>query len=375
MGRRKRKRRNVVGNPEECATPPFEFDEPLFHNNLLSKAKELGLFLAGVTTPEPAGTLAHYKQWVEQGFQGEMGYLARPDRLERREDLSIILENVRSVLLVGLAYWPGTFPEEQDDPRHGAVSCYAWGEDYHDILGNKLKELATWMVEESPSAATWYVDTGAIQERELGARAGLGFVGKNTMLIHPKYGSGFFLGEILTTLPLKPAPSRGMPSCGSCTRCLQACPTDAFVGPYLLDARRCISYLTIELKGSIPIELRKPMGNRIYGCDICQQVCPWTKFAGKGESPLWGNQVPLEISAPDLENLMRLNDEEFQERFEDSPVGRVGRARFLRNVAVALGNAGNSSSVQVLEQALDDKEELIREHAAWALSQIRDATS
>ncbi len=375
MGRRKRKRRNLVGKPEDFATPPPDFNEHSFHQNLMNKANELGLFLAGVTTPEPAATFDLYKEWLAQGFHGEMGYLARADRLERREDLSVVLNNVQAVLVVGMAYWPGTFPQEQEDPERGAISCYAWGEDYHDILGEKLRSLAHWMAEEVPCAATWYVDTGALQERELGARAGLGFVGKNTMLIHPKYGSGFFLGEILTTLPLMPHEPKAMPSCGSCTRCLVACPTDAFVGPFVLDARRCISYLTIELKGSIPHELRKPIGNRIYGCDICQQVCPWSKFAGTDQSPPWGDDIPLETTAPNLEPLMTLNEDQFNERFEGSPIQRLGRARFLRNVAVALGNAGLPSSVRVLEQALNDKEELIREHAGWALSQIRDATS
>lgn len=375
MGRRKRKRRNLLGDPSLYSEPPSHFDEQSLYAKLQTQAEELGLWLCGVTDASPANTYSKYLEWCEQGYQGDMGYLSRQDRLARREDLSVVLEHVRSVILVALKYWPGQFPEEMNDPKRGVISCYAWGEDYHDILGEKLKALSTWLVEQVEGAATWYVDTGAVQERELGSRAGLGFVGKNTMLIHPKYGSGFFLGEIFTTIPIPPSSTKSMPSCGSCSRCLDLCPTQAFVSPYVLDARKCISYLTIEYKGSIPEELRKPMGQLIYGCDICQQVCPWNKFAGKSASPLWGDDVPIEKVAPQLEELLQLDEEEFRTWFEGSPILRVGRARFLRNVAVALGNSGQRSSIPVLEQALQDPEPLIREHAEWAIKQIQACTS
>jgi epoxyqueuosine reductase len=341
----------------------------LLKAKLRREAARLGLHTAAFTSAAPASTLAEYEAWVDAGYHGEMGYLARDDRLARRRDLNVILDGVQSLVCVALPYWPGSFPDTWDDPMHGAVSCYAWGTDYHKILEKKLKTLGKWLLQEGGGQAKWYVDTGAIQERELGARSGLGFIGKNTLLIHPRYGSGVFLGELLTTLPLPPDESPPMPDCGRCQKCLDACPTDAFIGPYQLDARKCISYLTIELKGSIPEDLRPQIGNRIYGCDICQQVCPWNGFAGTGDSPLWGSP-PEEVTTPKLIELMALDDEAFLARFQSSPIRRLKRPRLLRNVAVALGNSQNPEAADVLHEATNDPEPLIREHALWALEKL-----
>ena len=333
------------------------------------EAQRWDLQILGVTTPDPVARYEFYKQWVERGYHGEMGYLAREDRIDRRGDMELMLPGVKTVLFTALRYWPGQFPEEQEDPMRGVVSCYAWGRDYHKILRKPLKAMVRWCREQGGDAH-WYVDTGPILEREMAERAGLGFVGKNTMLIHPRYGSGFFLGEILTTLEMPPHPPVKMPGCGSCNRCMVACPTDAFVEPYVMDARRCISYLTIENPGPIPEDLRSKMGNLIYGCDICQQVCPWTRFAGTEESPVWGTP-PLEVSTPELLELMELDDDAFFARYEGTPILRIRRRRLLRNVAVALGNSGDPRAIPALQKALSDEEPLIREHAAWALEQLQ----
>ncbi len=354
-------------------TPPYPPHSPEDWVSLKERfrvqAKALGLGRVGWTHAEPAATLRHYEAWIERGYHGEMGYLGRADRLARRRDLRLILPEVQTLIFVAMPYWPSAFPEQTDAMR-GVVSCYAWGEDYHDILGQKLKALCAWLEQEAGGNTRYYVDTGALQERDLGGRAGLGFIGKNTMLIDPRYGSGFFLGEILTTLAFPPDPPARMPSCGRCQRCLQACPTQAFVGPYQMDARRCISYLTIELKGPIPVDLRPLMGNLIYGCDICQQVCPWMRFADDGSSPLWGSP-PEEVTTPKLLDLLALDEEGFQQRFAHSPIRRIKRARLLRNVAVALGNTGDPAVLPFLQRALCDVEPLIQEHAAWAIRAIR----
>lgn len=296
---------------------------------LKAEGVRLGLGPVMVTSPE-VRRVREYEAWVEKGMHGEMGYLAREDRLDRRRDLGVVLPGVKAVVVCGLVYWPGRagFEEETagkettEGEVRGKMSCYAWGKDYHKVFGDRLEALARWIHERAGGVGRWYVDTGAIMERDLAEQAGMGFIGKNTMLIHPRYGSGLFLGEVLTTLPLVPpavlkeestttakatttttttttarrrklaAGGPRMPSCGKCRRCQDACPTDAFKSEYVLDARKCISYLTIELKGEIPVDLRPKMGTRVYGCDICQEVCPWNKFDWEGDlrghSPLYG---------------------------------------------------------------------------------------
>ncbi|MEM1007732.1 MAG: tRNA epoxyqueuosine(34) reductase QueG [Myxococcota bacterium] len=345
-----------------------------YKQQLRSFAQHLGFAHVGFTHAQPASTLHHYEAWLAKGYHGEMRYLAREDRLERRRDLNVILPGVQSLIFFTLKYWPGQFPKNQSDPRCGVVSCYAWGEDYHKHIDTKLKTIAQWLEQNFGGSTKRYVDTGAIQERDLGARAGLGFIGKNTMLIHPRYGSGFFIGELLSTLPFPPDRESRMPNCGTCTQCLVECPTQAFVAPYILDARRCISYLTIELKGSIPISLRPLLGNMIYGCDICQQVCPWNRFAGDQPSPLWGS--PSEhVTTPKLLNLIKLTPEQFQHHFANSPIRRIGHTRLLRNVAVALGNTHDASLTPHLVQALQQHNHpLLQEHLSWSLQQLHSTT-
>jgi len=352
-------------------------------------------------------------------MNGEMRFLGRQDRVERRENLELILPQVRSVIVCSLLYWPGksAFRGNARDLKHqewsknpmssleGIVSSYAWGEDYHSILESKLEALACWLHGKAGGDAKWYVDTGPLMERDLGERAGMGFIGKNTLLIHPEFGSGFFLGEILSTLPLADyatqsednsaaigqsrAPKKG--KCGKCTLCQVKCPTGAFASEYVLDARKCISYLTIELKGSIPVEIREKIGARIYGCDICQQVCPWNSFDWQSRqsedsqtySPLFG-MVPHDLSNPRLDELAVISEEAFQARFRGSAVLRIGRDRLRRNALVALGNISQlaffalppleqSRIVGLLKSIKDDHEResnMIREHAEWAWERL-----
>ena len=340
---------------------------------LKQKAAELGFSMVGIIPARPARRLAAYMAWVEAERHGQMGYLARPDRIIRRQDLNVILPGVQSLVCVGLDYFTMRLPPEvTQDPSRGRISNYAWGVDYHDVMTPRLKELATWLRAQTNTAVSSkvYVDTGAILERDHAETAGLGFVGKNTMLIGPRRGSFFFLGELLTTLPLlydemKPA----MPGCGHCRRCLDACPTAAFPEPYVLDARRCISYLTIELKGWIPSELRPLLGNWIYGCDICQDVCPFNRFAQPVATDYF-TAVSVEVAAPHLLDLLQLDEAGFAARFAHSPIKRIKRRGLLRNVCIAAGNWGSETAVAPLSQLLTDPEPLIRGHAAWALHQI-----
>lgn len=344
---------------------------------IVSEVGRLGFDLVGIASATPAATADQYRRWLEKGYHGEMAYLARSDAVAKREDLNRILPGVRSVVLVGAQYHTIPLPNRlRDDPSRGVVASYAWGDDYHEVLATRLRQLAESLEAyfEAESAGTTafrvYVDTGPVLERDLGARAGLGFVGKNTNLIHPSLGSWFFLGELLTTfdIPEETPPGR-LGTCGRCTRCLDACPTGALIAPYTLDARRCISYLTIELKGPIPREFREPMGNRIFGCDICQEVCPWNRrFARPTAEAAF--QPRSDSMAPQLLDLLVLDDAGFRQRFRGSPIKRAKRRGLLRNTAVALGNWGHPTAVPALARGIEDPEPLIRGHAAWALGQI-----
>lgn len=330
--------------------------------------------MVGIVPAKPGQRLTAYLHWIEQNFHGEMNYLARPDRLERRQNLNVILPDAASIICVGLNYFTAVIPPDiASDPSRGRLSNYAWGVDYHQVMTPKLKALGDWLADQNQSsqiANRVYVDTGAILERDHAETAGLGFTGKNTMLIHPQRGSWFFLGELLTTLPLEYDTLRRMPTCGSCTRCLTACPTAAFPQPYVLDARRCISYLTIELKGWIPFELRPLMGNWIYGCDICQDVCPFNRFS-QPTADIKFVADGWQSAMPPLTELLQLDDATFKAQYAESPIGRIKRARFIRNVCVAAGNWGSSTAVPYLIPLLHDSEPLIRGHAAWALGQIK----
>lgn len=336
---------------------------------LQEKARSLGFNLLGVTPAVPSPHLDAYLRWVGAGMYGTMGYLAREDRVIRRRDLNVILPGVRSVILVGLDYAAFQFPEPVlTDPLRGRISNYAWGVDYHEVMTPRLEMLAAWLGDQTPMKHRVYVDTGAILERSHAQQAGLGFIGKNTMLIHPRRGSYFFLGEILTTLEFDAydEPHRET-LCGRCTRCLNACPTQAFPQPYVLDARRCISYLTIELKGEIPLELRPLMGNWIYGCDVCQEVCPFVRrFSVETTEFL---TMDIDRAAPPLRDLLVMTPPEFQQRFAGSAILRIGYERFLRNVCVAAGNSGTPELRPLLENVAARAEgyPLAASHAAWAV--------
>ncbi|MEZ4539669.1 MAG: tRNA epoxyqueuosine(34) reductase QueG [Chloroflexota bacterium] len=345
--------------------------------HLRERARLLGFNRVGVIPAGPARRLDAYLRHIAGGLHGEMAYLARPDRVARRRDPGIILPGVQSVVVVGLDYYTADLPPDlAADPSRGRLSNYAWGVDYHDVLTPRLETLAGWL-RGQPGAgevgSRVYVDTGAILERDHGETAGLGFTGKNTMLIDPRRGSWFFLGVLLTTAALDydppPEARPEMPTCGRCTRCLTACPTAAFPQPYVLDARRCISYLTIELKGWIPLDLRPLMGNWVYGCDVCQEVCPFNRFAQPtGEAEFY--PVDWDTAAPPLLELLALDEVAFAHRFAGSPVRRIRRGRLVRNACVAAGNWGSQTAVPVLTRLLGDHEPLVRGHAAWALRRI-----
>ena len=331
--------------------------------------------MAGIAPAKPTPNLDAYLRWIKAGMHGEMGYMARPDRTARRQDLNVILEDAKSLIIVALDYYSLDLPTEiANDPLRGRISNYAWGLDYHDVMLPRLESLATslagWL--DRPIGYRAYVDTGAILERDHGTEAGLGFIGKNTMLIHPRRGSYFFLGEIITDVELAydNANPVTVPNCGTCTRCLDDCPTSAFPQPYVLDARKCISYLTIEHKGFIPYELRPLMGNWVYGCDVCQEVCPWQRFAGPVDSPLLGTVDVEQRAAPTLASLLALNEESFNKQFDDSPVIRIKRERLVRNACIAAGNSGKPELAEYLTPLLDDASPLVRGHAAWALGQL-----
>jgi epoxyqueuosine reductase len=341
---------------------------------LHQQAAALGFNRIGLTPARPSPTLQAYREWIAAGMHGKMGYLARDDRQIRREDLNVIVPEVQTLIMVALDY--STLSPSDDvlnDPTRGRISNYAWGVDYHDLMLPRLKSLAEWLQAQLVDDVQWrvYVDTGAILERSHAQQAGLGFVGKNTMLIHPRRGSYFFLGEILTTYAFD-AEDYDQPHretmCGTCTRCLTACPTDAFPRPYVLDARRCISYLTIELKGSVPKHLRPLMQNWVYGCDVCQDVCPWNRFAVQS---LETDFFPADIEhiAPSLDDLLQLDAKSFKERYVNSPIVRIKRERLVRNACIAAGNAQHPPLVPLLQALSDDESELVREHAAWALTQ------
>jgi epoxyqueuosine reductase len=301
---------------------------------LQAQARRLGFDLVGVAPPvPPPEAVRAYRDWLAAGRQGEMAYLSRPDRVARRENPALILPGVRAVVCLAVNYYPGSGPEPAGEAGPvGRISRYAWGVDYHDWMLPRLEELAAFIRERTGGAARHraYVDTGPLLERALAVQAGLGFIGKNTCLIHPRFGPWLFLGEILVDVDLPftgpPMPSR----CGTCTRCLEACPTGALVAPYVLDARRCISYLTIEFRGEISPELRARMGNQVFGCDICQEVCPWGRFAHPTSVPDFLPTSP-DRAAPPLAELLSLDEQAFRERFRGSPLRRIGLERLRRN--------------------------------------------
>ena len=347
---------------------------------LKGQARSLGFSLVGVATVEPSDHLDLYRRWVGDGKHGEMAYLAREDAVARRADLRQTMRSIRSAVVVAHEYFQEDPAGVPDDPARGVIARYARGQDYHGTIKKLLLELHRWIEEavEVPVEGRVYVDTGPILEREMALRAGVGWFGKNTMLIHPQQGSYFFLGLLLLDLELDADAPFQEDHCGTCRSCLDACPTGALLGrdasgAPVMDAPRCISYLTIEHRGPIPAELRPLMGNRIYGCDICQEVCPWNeRFARPSEEEAYRAREGLD--GPSLvelaDQLLSVDDEGFRRAYRGSPMTRAKRAGLLRNVCVALGNWGVAEAVPVLVRGLNDTDVLVRGHAAWALGRV-----
>jgi epoxyqueuosine reductase len=330
-----------------------------------AQAYGLGFDLAGITTLGPATTVPAFDDWLARGYAGEMSYL--PRNAEKRRDSRRPFSSATTAIVVAMNYG-GTEPP-------GPVARYARGDDYHDVMLDRLTQLHRWIEERVGRRVIGkpYVDTGPLLERDLARRAGLGWFGKNTMLINPRAGSFFFLGSLLVDLELEPDAPFATDHCGTCRRCLDACPTGALAEPHVLDATKCIAYLTIELKGEIPVELRPLIGELVYGCDICQEVCPWNeRFALPLREPAFAARAT--IAGKDAQTLAReilaMSDEDFRTAFKGSPMKRAKLRGLKRNAAVLLGNVGVSTDVEVLARALDDPEPLVREHAEWALEQF-----
>jgi epoxyqueuosine reductase len=370
--------------------------------SILDEARRLGFTLAGVTTPEPPPHFATFENWIAVGRHASMAYLEKSESLIRRADPRSLLPECKSILVLAIPYSAplrppisaslqneeiDSDPAEMGGPKRGRVASYAWGDDYHLVLPKRMKMLVSFIEKQvgHTVANRFYTDTGPLLERDLAQRAGLGWIGKNTCLIHPQRGSYFLLAEILLDLELETDTPIVTDHCGTCTRCLDACPTRCILPDRTLDASRCISYLTIELKDDIPADLRPMLGEWVFGCDICQMVCPWNRFAsetgdpafeprGEQATPLPGMGPGTAIPLPVLTRELTLTPDEFNRKFKNSPVKRAKRRGYLRNVAVALGNQGGPDCLPILEQALNDPEPLVREHSAWAIQNIKSRT-
>jgi epoxyqueuosine reductase len=365
------------------------------------EARRLGFELVGVTTPEPPPHLQTYEQWLDAGRHASMGYLEDEASRARRADPRLILPECQSILVLGIRHdapvqppsgspQTGTFggrePGGEQEGARGRVAAYAWGDDYHLVLPPRLHALVRFIEHAVGHAVPnrYYTDTGPLLERDLAQRAGLGWIGKNTCLISPKHGSYFLLAEILLGLPLDPDPPFVSDQCGTCTRCIQACPTDCILPDRTIDAGRCISYLTIENKDEIPLDLRPLTSDWLFGCDICQMVCPWNlRFASPNGDPafvprpfppdggLRQGASQKSLSLPVLANEVTLTQDEFSRKFRNSPVKRAKRRGYLRNAATALGNRGSEGDLPALTKAAQDADPLVRQHATWAIAQIR----
>jgi epoxyqueuosine reductase len=362
------------------------------------RARELGFDDCRVTTAWAPESAARFQQWLGEGRHGEMAWIER--NAPKRVDPQQVLPGARSIIALAVSYHdancstapaegesgpqttpalPGQAATQKEtcnrqspitDSQPGSIARYARYSDYHEILGEGLKQLTAFVngLGGADTRSLWYVDTGPLLERDLAQRAGLGFIGKHTNLISRRFGSWVFLAEIVTTLELEPdAPEKNL--CGSCTRCIAACPTGAITAPFQLDARRCISYLTIELRGAIPADLRPAMGNRIFGCDDCLLACPWNRFAREGQ--MMRAHARPDLGQADLVELLRLDEAGFKRRFAGTPVLRTRRRGLLRNVCVALGNTGDERALPALQKAAHDPEPLVCEHACWAIEQIK----
>ncbi len=344
-------------------------------SKVVAFARGVGFDSCRVATCRPPPHANEFHTWLEDGAHGEMHYMKRG--AEKRSDPQRVLPRAKSIIVLALNYWQGNFRRSpasatlrrgRQTAATGRIARYAWGDDYHDVITAKLDKIDNYL-REFGGEQKCYVDTGPILERDHAAAAGIGWHGKSTMLVDPKLGTYFFLAEIFTTLELPPDAPQG-DRCGTCERCITACPTGAIAAPHRLDARRCISYLTIELKTSIPAELRPLIGDRIFGCDDCLDACPWNRFAQVSrESAFAAQRSTIGVA---LRDYLDLNDEQFREMFRYSPINRIKRRGFLRNVCVALGNVGDESDLPALGRAGDDVEPLIAEHAQWAINRIRE---
>ena len=334
-----------------------------------SWAKESGFDDCRIARADVAGHSAVFHDWIGQGMHGEMEWLERGP--ERRCDPRIVLDSAKSLVCLALNYYPGEIPFPEEHPGGYRIARYAWNDDYHDLIEHRLRDFDVKM-QSLGGIQKPYVDTGPVLERDFASTAGLGWNGKSTMQIHRRLGTWFFLAEILTTLELTPDPPFG-DHCGTCTRCITACPTQAITAPRQLDARRCISYLTIEHKGPIPMEFREAIGDRIYGCDDCLDACPWNRFAEESREMAFAARG--EVFKKQLRDFLDLDDDAFRTLFAKSPIKRIKRSRFLRNVCVALGNTGTADDLPALEKAAADPDPLIAEHASWAVTRIRESGS
>jgi len=321
-----------------------------------TKALELGFDVCGFSSIDVELRKAYYLNWIAEKQHGTMRWMERNN--ERRLQPRNILPEARSILMVGLNYY------QDDPPMRGRIAKYALGKDYHKLMYKRLKQLCSWMRDQGGDQKP-YVDTGPMLEKPIAAQAGLGWMGKSTLLLHRNHGTFLFLGSIITTLDLDPDPVE-QDHCGSCTRCLDVCPTNAFPAPYQLDATRCISYLTIEHHGPIPMEFRDAIGDRIYGCDDCLDVCPWNRWA----------QITREIKfhfkgLPDLAETLDWDEAAFIERFQGTPIARLKLPRWKRNVCIVLGNIGAAEDLSALQKEADGEDEMIAEHASWAIHKIQ----
>jgi epoxyqueuosine reductase len=329
---------------------------------VVRRAQQLGFDSCGIARVDRPRHGAEFSQWLRDGAGGEMAWMDRGEA--KRLDPQLVLAGAQSMVVVAMSYWQG----DTSTLGAGRIARYAWGDDYHDVMLARLRRLDEFMREHGGEQKC-YVDTGPILERNFAAEAGLGWQGKSTMLVDRQLGTWFFLAEILTTLDLPPdAPQAAR--CGTCTRCITACPTGAITEAYRLDARRCISYLTIELKGSIPLEFRPLIGDRIYGCDTCLEVCPWNRFAAVARESAFAARPAM--ASMQLRDYLALNEAQFRTLFRGSPITRIKRRGLLRNVCVALGNVGSVADLPALRLAANDHEPLIAEHAEWAITQISE---
>ena len=345
--------------------------QPGIEARIKAKAAELGFVACGMARADAAPqTAARLREWLEEGRHGGMIWME--EREHHRGSPAGLWPEVRSVIALGMSYAPALDPLRlAGEGDLGRISVYAQGGDYHDVIKRALKALGRWLAQEAGCDLKVFVDTAPVMEKPLSEAAGLGWQGKHTNLVSRDHGSWLFLGAIYTTLDL--APDRpGRDTCGSCDACQRACPTDAFPAPYRLDARRCISYLTIEHAGPIPEELRKGIGNRIYGCDDCLSVCPWNKFAAKAAANM-AFHPRAELTAPALADLLALDDAGFRQVFAGSPIKRIGRNRMVRNAAIAAGNSGMPALLPVLARLRGDADAVVAEAAEWAMAQLAKA--